>query len=258
MVITTDGENSVNIFWTGGWDSTFQLLKLLLVYKVPVIPYYIIDPERRSTGREIKAMKNIKLMLLNKYPETKKLFYPTRYFSVMDIAPDQELEDAFHAIKKEYHIGDQYNWLARFCKEQNISDVQVCIELHPTQDASHFDVEPMLKESKVGEQTILRVDPQYKDTNEYTLFQYFSFPIIRTTKHEMVAFAEEHDWMEIMNKTWFCHTPTCRNKPCGKCNPCLRVIEEGMGRRIPFERRVVSYFYTNVSLPVRKFLKNQK
>ncbi|VAX25456.1 hypothetical protein MNBD_IGNAVI01-449 [hydrothermal vent metagenome] len=248
------GKDNVNLFWTGGWDSTFQLLKLLLVYRLPVTPYYIIDPERRSTGREIKVMKDIKVTILNKYPETKELLYPTKYFSMTDIAPDLEISNAFNAIKKEKHIGNQYNWLARFCKEQHISDVQVSLELHPTQDTRHFDVEPMLMESSVGEQTILHIDPKFKDTDEYTLFRYFSFPVIRTTKLQMSEFANEKGWKEIMGMTWFCHTPTHNNKPCGKCIPCRRAIEEGMGWRIPLDRRIVSYFYTRFTLPIKIFV----
>lgn len=159
-------KNNVNLFWIGGWDSIFQLLKLLLVYKLPVMPYYIIDTERRSTGREIKVMKDIKAALFNKYSETKKLLQPTKYFSMTDIAPDQEISDAFKALKKEHHVGNQYNWLARFCKKQNISDVQVCLEFLPTQDPRHFDIEPIVTENRVDEQNLLRIDPKYRDTNE--------------------------------------------------------------------------------------------
>jgi hypothetical protein len=32
---------------------------------------------------------------------------------------------------------------------------------------------------------------------------------------------------EIMEKTWFCHTPV-HGEPCGVCNPCSHAIEEGL------------------------------
>ena len=35
---------AVKLLWTGGWDSTFRLLQLLLLYEKKVQPYYIIDP----------------------------------------------------------------------------------------------------------------------------------------------------------------------------------------------------------------------
>lgn len=50
----------IKILWTGGWDSTFQLLRLLFLDKQPVEPYYLIDEERPSTGIELLTMKRIR------------------------------------------------------------------------------------------------------------------------------------------------------------------------------------------------------
>lgn len=70
----------------------------------------------------------------------------------------------------------------------------------------------------------------------------------------MSGFAKEHGWWEMMSKTWFCHTPTCHNKPCGKCTQCLQVMEGRMNWRIPFDRRIVLYFYTRYTLPLKIFV----
>ena len=48
----------IKILWTGGWDSTFQLLRLLFLDKQPVEPYYLIDEERPSTGIELLALRS--------------------------------------------------------------------------------------------------------------------------------------------------------------------------------------------------------
>ena len=50
----------LKILWTGGWDSTFQLLQLLIDQKVSVTPFYLIDEERRSTGVEIITLQALK------------------------------------------------------------------------------------------------------------------------------------------------------------------------------------------------------
>jgi len=39
-----DQTEPINLFWTGGWDSTFRLIQLVFVNKKTVHPYYIIDP----------------------------------------------------------------------------------------------------------------------------------------------------------------------------------------------------------------------
>jgi len=51
-----------------------------------------------------------------------------------------------------------------------------------------------------------------------------------------------------MEMTWFCHRPV-RGKPCGLCAPCVYTIEEGLARRVPWSRRVPSFFYRRFALP---------
>ena len=44
-----------HLFWTGGWDSTFRLLQLLLEENKIVQTHYVIRSEQ-STGQEIDTM----------------------------------------------------------------------------------------------------------------------------------------------------------------------------------------------------------
>jgi hypothetical protein len=53
-------DNAVNLLWSGGWDSTFRLLELILVRRRPVKPYYVIDSQRMSTGVELERRDRIK------------------------------------------------------------------------------------------------------------------------------------------------------------------------------------------------------
>lgn len=59
------------ILWTGGWDSTFRVLDLVLNKKKNIQPYYILDERRASTEIEIATMEKIKEMMkeldLNQY-----------------------------------------------------------------------------------------------------------------------------------------------------------------------------------------------
>src|SRR5688572_23020383 len=108
--------NTVKILWTGGWDSTFQLLQLLVDQKVSVTPFYLIDEERRSTGVEILTMGRIKSHLHNHFPDARKLLNATQYFAVEDIAPNPHITEAFKRFRAKSFIGSQYEWLARFCE----------------------------------------------------------------------------------------------------------------------------------------------
>ncbi len=267
--------NHVRLLWTGGWDSTFQLLRLLNIDKCSVTPYYLIDPDRPSTGLEIRALSRIKKRILKDYPHTQELFQTVQYFSVDDIAADAEISNAFYSITKKKHLGSQYEWLARFCKERGITDMQLSVEAKPGHSKVNFDFEELvceqtdndqLKQSKTSgskssdlkssySKSKFRVDPKFKMMQENTLFQYFSFPTIQLTKGQMAEIVTQQDWKKIMKMTWFCHNPTKRIQPCGKCTPCLLVIDAGLGWRIPTNRRFFSFFYRYLVLPFKRPVK---
>ncbi len=244
-------DKNVNLFWTGGWDSTFQLLQLLIIHKLRVTPFYLIDENRKSTGVEILTMHRIKNRLFEKYPHTKELLRPTQYFGVADILPDLEIEEAFKTIRKEKFLGSQYDWLARFCKENSITDMQLCIHHQQTP----FVIENMVSEESDDSLSVFRVDPKFNMTNEYDVFCYFSFPIFNLSKVQMAAIANEQGWQQEMRLTWFCHNPRKGMMPCGKCNPCIQTIEEGLAWRIPTSIRISSFFHRAYFRPIKAIAK---
>jgi hypothetical protein len=256
MKETNSDKENVSLLWTGGWDSTFQLLQLLIIHRLRVTPFYLIDEVRRSAIMEIRAMKNIKNCLLKEYPYIKELLQPTRFFAVSDLLPDAEITEAYCSIFKVKTIGIQYDWLARFCKQNSITDMQICVNADAHHDDTRFDHEQIVSESTEGLQTVIRVDPKYKMTSEYVLFRYYSFPIIRLTKVRMLAIAKKHGWEKYMAMTWFCHSPTIRMKPCGTCTPCLQANQEGLGWRIPLRGRIASFTYMTLIQPLKKLAKN--
>ena len=78
----TDDPTRVNLLWTGGWDSTFRLLQLLLSHRVPVVPYDLEDPTRASTRIELDTMARITAHLRDAYPHTRELLHPLRIATV--------------------------------------------------------------------------------------------------------------------------------------------------------------------------------
>lgn len=52
-----------HLFWTGGWDSTFHLLQLLLDEYKAVQTYYLLDSTRASCPEEIETILTIKKRL---------------------------------------------------------------------------------------------------------------------------------------------------------------------------------------------------
>jgi len=238
------------ILWTGGWDSTFQLLRLLFLNNQPVEPHYLIDEDRPSTGTELLTMKRIRQKISEMDESASSLIRPTKYFSVSQIPDDIEITNAYTAIKKTRFIGSQYDWLARYCKYRRITNLQLCIH---EDDKAAVVVGPILSKKKSDKGPAVW-ENQYLGTDEHLVFKWFEFPILKLTKTDMANIAEQHGWRKIMEMTWFCHRPL-NGKPCGRCNPCRYTIEEGLAWRIPVHRRLTAKFHTMSVQPAKKLAK---
>lgn len=238
----------VNLLWTGGWDSTFRLLQLLLQRRVEVAPIYLQDGTRASTRTELETMARIGRRLREEHPHTRGLLQPVRIADAADADGDAGIAQALREVRKRVYIGNQYAWLASFCKRNGIHDVELCV---------HVDdkVQTLLRDCVVetehpaGYRT-QRLDPRREGTAEYELFRYFSFPVFRVDKLGMAQEAEREGWSDYMDMTWFCHSPV-GGKPCGVCGPCVYTIEEGLARRIPPSRRAISFLYRHLALPLK-------
>jgi len=258
MQIIDQEKNSINLLWTGGWDSTFQLLQLLLIYQTRVTPFYLIDAERKSVGIEIRTLKRIKDQLFKEFPNAKELLDPVHFHTVTDISPDSEITEAYQSIIKTTHLGNQYEWLARFCKEKGITDMQLSIEKPDSTQENYWGqkLNRILSKSIINSQTVYRVGKKFKGSDMYLIFQCFSFPIREITKIKMEKIADKHGWNNIMHMTWFCHNPTCNRKPCGICKPCQQIVNKGFGWRISYGRRVISFYYRKILWPLKSLIKS--
>ena len=243
---------AANLLWTGGWDSTFRLLQLLLLHRVPVVPYYLEDPTRASTRIELETMARIGDRVRNAWPHTRGLLRPLRVARVAGVEVDAEIAGALQAIRRRSYIGSQYAWLPAFCRQHGIDDMELGV---------HVDdkVQALLRgfvttfEHPCGYRS-LRVDPRHEASAEYRLFRWFSFPLFGIDKVGIGRQAEAEGWGAVMEMTWFCHNPV-RGRPCGICAPCLYTIEEGLAHRVPPSRRALSLLYRRFVLPLKSPLR---
>ena len=237
---------SVKLLWTGGWDSTFRLLQLLLRDRTRVVPYYLEDRTRPSTDTEIDTMERIARRLAEDFPHTRELLQPIRRAAVADIAVDADIAKALRDIRRRSFIGSQYAWLPAFCREHALDGMELGV---------HVDdkVQALLRglvvevEHPAGFRSV-RVDPARAGSPEHILFGAFGFPLFRVDKRDIERQSRAAGWDGIMEMTWFCHRPV-HGKPCGLCAPCVYTIEEGLARRVPRPRRVLSFFYRRFVLP---------
>lgn len=239
----------VNLLWTGGWDSSFRLLQLLLQHRREVIPHYLLDPTRGSTQAELEAMERIRSILFERHPHTRALLEPLRKFDIGMLAPDALITDAFRKIVSERFIGSQYDWLARFCKQLGIAELELAAGHRGGR--IHSIIGAMVMETTDRGYVSYRIDPKYRETKEFAVFGGFSFPLFELNKQETGNIATEEAWLEILRMSWFCHKPGKGNEPCGYCNPCLYAVDEGFGWRISRLNRVKGIFYRALVKPMK-------
>lgn len=227
----------VHLLWTGGWDSTFELLRLLLVHRTPVQPIYLIDPGRRSLQVELDTMERLRARLLALHPETRDLLLPTLSAQVSEIPRDPRIAQVFRRLQARAPIGSQYEWLANFCRERGLTEVELGAE--KTRSGAGALVSPEIvvpARSHAGHATH-RIEPG-RDPDMDLVFGMYSLPLFEMTKQDMAREVDQRGWRPLMLDTWFCHQPT-DGLPCGRCNPCHSVVKAGLGWRIPLRRRLL-------------------
>lgn len=240
-------EKPVKLLWTSGWDSTFRLLDLLLIKETMVEPHYIISKSRQSSIMEMQTMDKIKKMIFKKRPEAENLLLPTVLKERDKITIDPLITSQFNGLLAITHLGDQYVYLASYAKEADIEDLELAI--HKDDQAHKFIEKYVVKESK-GEYYKLKDNPEHSDLE---MFKFFHFPILDYTKLKMEEIAIKNNFIDIMNETWFCHSPI-NGKACGVCNPCRTTTEEGMQHRLPFRGQIRYFTHFKVKPVVKKIL----
>lgn len=244
----------VEIFWTGGWDSTFRVLVLLLELRLPVAPIYLLDRTRPSTQLEIETMDRIREALAQAHPETRTLLLPTVMSEVADIAPDAEIQAAGDRLSAQHGIGNQYPWLARYCKQHGKHEIEIGAErarhVHGAGVVLFDNLSPPEISPHGYPRRRIRSDAPNHDA--YLVLGPFSYALIDVTRAQMIEVAKRNSWTDLMGLTWFCHRPLSRQRPCGLCNPCINAIQEGFGWRIPRSRRMLSGLFQKTWWPLRK------
>lgn len=222
---------STHLLWTGGWDSSFRVMDLVLRHQKPVQPHYIIDELRAGTGHEIDAMLRIRAALGARGGGD--LLAPTRYRERASLVPDAASEARYTTLLKRSFLGSQYPWLSQFAQQERLDGLELSVHRDDLAYAVlHEHVQPM--EGPAG--ATFALAPENPD-DALELFRPFTFPLLEWTKTAMQAHATLHGFADLLQLTWFCHAPK-NGRPCGQCGPCVYAQREGMAHRIPPTRRL--------------------
>ena len=223
--------NTINILWTGGWDSTFRIVELSKE-EVEIQAYYVLDKTRKSQKNEIDTMEKI-TEELEKNSNTKAKFLPIKFVNVDEIEKNDEITRVYKKMHKIHKIGSQYDYLARLALK--VKNLELGLENAETSKALNFiKACGEIQEKEINGLKNYAINPEKSSYELKLLLGNLNFPIIDKTKLDMKNIAEKEGYINIMNMTWFCHNPI-DNKPCGYCNPCVSTIQEGMQYRFTAE-----------------------
>lgn len=211
----------VKILWTGGFDSSFRVSQLSRM-DVEIEPYYISKNFRDSEENELNAIKEISDYLRG-LDQTKAKILPLNYVDVVDIDDAEDIVEAFDKLVETRYLGRQYLYLSTFAKNHHGIEMSVHDQIIHIFD--EYDALIKIHDDVLGDNYIL--DESKAPDYIVTLFKDYTFPLAKYTKQLMKEEYIEYGLKEVMDKTWFCHSPI-NGEPCGKCNPCKYTIEEGL------------------------------
>jgi hypothetical protein len=206
-------DGRTQVLWTGGWDSTFRVLQLLLVEKRPVEPIYMFDSGRRSSQRELQTMEHLRDQLRQRMDDP-SLLAPLRIFLSSDYPPSDDLIARYRSLHERAPFGPQYPRLAGIAEAHGWRNVELCMERTPGTPS-------------LWNQLLFDRPGVLNSSWEAELFQYWSFPVIDITKERMRDIAEQHGFLDLLLQRWFCFDPLM-GKPCGRCYPCRHTVPEGV------------------------------
>ena len=252
---------TVNLFWSGGWDGTFRFLQLAS-QEVVIQPIYMIDRARGSWKREIRAIHEIIDAVKNGDFDLKAEILEPKTFEldwIRENCHNVKIEENYEFLREKYDLGTQYLYLALLADHLHMK-----YEMGIVHQIGGKSEEVILKEGVITPMENDTMEGRYfvmpKGDNESasTLFKDAILPIFFLSKKDEENISRENGWVDIMKLSWFCYNPDRNGRPCGWCNPCIDAMNTGMDWRLPasairrYRHRKV---YKSLLRTKRKFVK---
>ena len=221
-------DEPVNLYWTGGFDSTFLLCHYLIDLKRIVRPIYITahidnkkgdDYYRRNRKQEVSAINRILWLLKKKFPEVDKRILPVKL--VEDIEIPNEYLVAFNKLNLFDRAINQYVYLAYYAYSEQIPIMIGTVGI--IGEGTGKD----LPSDRWG--IYLRQHLTKNPKNEYLakdtpVLKYLRFPLAYLSKRKIYDIAKHGNYHTILKETWSCWFPLENGTPCEDCPMCQERI----------------------------------
>ena len=232
--------NKAKLFWSGGWDSTFELCRLSLK-PIQVQPIYIVMDRPFHTGQEyeIKAQNKIIEQLRNR-PTTKANILPITRINRGDIRLPKNLEESYHNFGKSFNsLGHQYLYMGAFAYNHPGIRVMISDYAHSRGRTMSYIRKGNFQFDDEGTGYILKKDTP---TDVFNIFGKLYFPIAGFDQTYIVDWINQHEFWDVMDNSWTCFYPI-NGKPCGFCHCCVTKIKQGLDRLLSPEALKRGFVY---------------
>lgn len=221
-----------HLLWSGGWDSTFRLLYILLVRGEAVQPHYIINIKRNSFAKEIRTQVRVRERLQAEHPAAASRLLPTLLDERYALPVDPILHEQYYRIINVNPMGEQYEWLAYYANQLGLDTRQHPLELgiiaggnFVHQFGSALEIVDVHGEAQYRFR-------QVTENPDLQMFRFFSMPTLTYTKVQLGEMSTAFGFSDLHHESWFCHKPMFRDIPCGVCQPCRDARRKGMSYRL--------------------------
>ena len=237
------------IFWTGGYDSTFNICNYLLNNE-KVQPIYIDDRvnhggyhanplvvqrdgnnnkyPRKSTEKELERMDWLRQKIYEKIEKSNYLLLETMVINE-PIKEDEEIskvvekynewipESLYRDKNGDTHwLEAQADMILRFGKQFGY---RINYPINNIEDDWYEILDCAIKDGKFYSENLP------KENKDLSVFGVFDYPSRHLRKEEMLEIAEKRGFDELLYYTWTCWYPN-NGKPCNECKVCSeRIIE---------------------------------
>ena len=218
---------NINIFWTGGYDSTFRICQALIIENKSVQPYYLLADiddcknckiKRKNKLKELEAMKKIIKFLKKKFPKKVKNLKNIIYIS--QIKPNKSITESFFKLKLHNYNRkyNQYEAMSRYAIQINKN-----IEIGTVGILGNGDGN--LPSDRWG--SYLRKNLIKKKNNNRVKInspiRNLLFPIAYYSKKDLLRISKKNGFETALKLSWSCWYPK-NGKPCNKCIMCRERI----------------------------------
>lgn len=231
-----------NIFWTGGFDSTFRLLQLIDDDNVNQIEIFYISlfidntsdgsndpidvylyPGRRSIEYELESMSIILSLIDTKKISKFTIIGKSEYLLFCNLIFNYSFMNYVSKETIEYSDETRINLLQLYDNELVLRPT--CQWGAITEVLNFFDIEAEICIEKGGgfwtrlNHIIVDGKLNFDAYPGLKLFSRYQLPILEISKEEMLKISQEKKWTQMINLTWSCWYPE-NGEPCMKCFAC--------------------------------------